>query len=55
MNGYADKLDGFKGYSLTANYAIAKNIVAQVEYYDLEEKETDLEAKTIWSQVVFTF
>ena len=56
MNGYADKMAGFKGYGLFANYAIAKNIVAQVEYYDLEEKEAaKKDVETLWTQVVFTF
>ena len=56
MNGKADKMAGFKGYSVAANYTFAKNIVGQVEYYDLKDKtNTDLKAKTIWSQVVFTF
>ncbi len=47
--------EGFKGYSVGANYALAKNIVAGVTYYDLESKETDQDAQTLWSQVVFTF
>lgn len=56
MNGAADKMFGFKGYSVAANYTLAKNIVGQVEYYDLEEKEGNKrEAKTLWTQVVFTF
>ena len=55
MNGLADDLDGFKGYSVAANYTFAKNIVGQVEYYDLEEKEADRDAETLWAQVVFTF
>ena len=55
MNGKADKMDGFKGYSVAANYTFAKNIVGQVEYYDLEEKEGNREAQTLWSQLVFTF
>ena len=60
MNGLADDAlmtadEGFKGYSLVANYAVAKNIVAQVEYYDLDQKKGDKDAQTIWSQVVFTF
>ena len=60
MNGLADDAimtlnEGFKGYSVIANYAVAKNIVAQVEWYDLEAKEGDKDAQTIWSQVVFTF
>ena len=36
---------GFKGYSVFANYTFAKNIVGQVEYYDLKDKVTDLKAK----------
>ena len=47
--------EGFKGYSVGANYALAKNIVAGVTYYDLESKETDKDAQTLWSQVVFSF
>ena len=55
MNGYADDMQGFKGWGLFANYALAKNIVAQVEYYDLEDKESKEERDTLWTQVVFTF
>ena len=59
MNGYADKYDyadgGFKGYSVIANYAFAKNIVGQVEWYDLESKKGSNDVSTIWSQLLFTF
>ena len=56
MNGVADKMgDGFKGYSVFANYTFAKNIVGQVEWYDLEEKEGSRESNTLWSQLLFTF
>ena len=60
MNGYADKwvndkADGFKGYGVFVNYAFAKNIVGQVEWYDLETREGGQEADTIWSQLLFTF
>ena len=49
--------EGFKGYSVGANYALAKNIVAGVTYYDLETKEAgkNTDAQTLWSQVVFSF
>ena len=47
---------GFKGYGVFANYTFAKNIVGQVEYYDLENKEVhDVDMETLWAQVVFTF
>ena len=57
MNGVADEMLGFKGYGVFANYALAKNIVAQVEYYDLEEKggANKKDVETLWTQVVFTF
>ena len=48
--------DGFKGFEIGANYTVAKNIVAAVKYYDLEEREGDSDnVKTLWSEVVFTF
>ena len=56
MNGLADSMHGFKGYSVIANYTFAKNIVGQVEWYDLEEKEyTERDADTLWAQMLFTF
>ena len=56
MNGLADSMLGFKGYSVIANYTFAKNIVGQVEWYDLEDKEGNKEdADTLWAQLLFTF
>ena len=55
MNGKADDMFGFKGYSIFANYTFAKNIVGQVEWYDLEGKEGSGDSQTIWSQLLFTF
>ena len=47
--------DGFKGYEVGANYAIAKNVVAAVKYFDMESREGDAEEKTLWSEVTFSF
>ncbi|WP_432642417.1 S-layer homology domain-containing protein [Acidaminococcus sp.] len=48
--------DGFKGWMVGGNLAVAKNMVAQVEYYDLKDKgSTSNHAKTLWSQMVVTF
>jgi hypothetical protein len=67
MNGFYG-YTGFEGYMIGANYALAKNIVASLEWYDLKSKSVasldengkmvkhpkeDME--TIWAQVVFTF
>ena len=49
------EVDGFQGYEVGANVALAKNIVAGVKYYDLESREGDLDDQAIWSEVVFTF
>ena len=50
---------GFKGYMVGVNYALAKNIVAAVEYSDFDAKDNYTgkkpSDKTIWSEVVFTF
>ena len=53
--GNDEVTDGFKGYEVGANVALAKNIVAAVKYYDLESREGDLDDQAIWSEVVFTF
>ena len=48
-------VDGFQGFEVGANVALAKNIVAGVKYYDLESREGDYDDQAIWSEVVFTF
>ena len=58
MNGDYSEFgpDGFKGWMVGGNLTLAKNMVAQVEYYDLKDKgNTDNHAKTLWSQMVVTF
>lgn len=47
--------DGYKGFEVGANVTLAKNIVAAVKYFDLEEREGNKDAQTLWSEVVFTF
>ena len=55
MDGNYD-VNGFKGFRVGAAYAVAKNIVASVDYYDLESKVgEEASMKTLWSQVQFTF
>ena len=58
MNGHYDSFgpEGFKGWMVGGNLTVAKNMVAQVEYYDLKDKgATSNHAKTLWSQMVVTF
>ncbi len=46
---------GYKGWNVGANWAVAKNIVAVVNYYDFEGKENGKDAETIFSELYFTF
>lgn len=57
MNGRYDVFpeEGFKGWQFGGNVALAKNMVAQVEYFDLKGKDSDEHARTLWSQMVVTF
>ena len=49
-------LTASRGWMVGGNLTVAKNMVAQVEYYDLKDKgNTDNHAKTLWSQMVVTF
>ena len=55
---YADTLifeQGYKGWNVGASYAVAKNIVAVVNYYDFEAKESGEDADTIFSELYFSF
>ena len=47
--------EGVKGLYAKANYAVAKNMVAQVEYWDLKSHETNDKYKTLWTHLVVTF
>ena len=46
---------GYKGWNVGASYAVAKNIVAVVNYYDFEAKESGEDAETIFSELYFSF
>ena len=55
MNSWQADGDGFEGFEVGANVALAKNIVAGVKYFDLEQREGNEDEQAIWSEVVFTF
>lgn len=46
---------GYKGWNVGASWAVAKNIVAVVNYYDFEAKEGGEDADTILSELYFSF
>ena len=50
--------EGLKGYEVGVGYTVAKNVVANVAYYDIDNKDCpsdDDSAKMLWSTVTFTF
>jgi hypothetical protein len=56
MNGTIPNDGGFKGYKVAGYYAVAKGMVAGVEYYDLKAKEGDKEkARTLWTELQVRF
>ena len=46
---------GYKGYGIVANYAIAKNIVGELGYYDTDSKLNDKESQLLYADLYFTF
>jgi hypothetical protein len=47
---------GFKGFRVGADYAVAKNMVATVDYYDIKGKDNaGNKAKTVYTQLIMTF
>lgn len=46
---------GFEGYKVGANYAVAKNMIATVEYADFKSKTDNLKNSAVWSEMTFIF
>ena len=49
------KEGGYKGYGLVANYTLAKNIVAELSYYDTDAKATNSDSQLLYADLYFTF
>ena len=46
---------GYEGFGLVANYALAKNIVAELSYFDTEAKAANDDEKKFYADLYFTF
>ena len=47
---------GFKGFRVSADYAVAKNMVTRVSYFDLKNKEGNKnKSKTFYGELIVTF
>ena len=47
--------EGFKGYMIGGGVTLAKNMVYQLHYYDLEGKESGLDDRILWSRLQIMF
>ena len=47
--------EGFCGYSIGANYTVAKNIIAGLAYYDFKGRESKDKRRTLWTELSFVF
>ena len=55
MTGLADYMQGFKGVGFGFAYTLMENVVYSIEYYDLKDKKTGLQGRTIWNHVAYYF
>ena len=47
---------GVKGYEVGVGYTVAKNVIAEVSYYDLESQRTSAwDNQMLWSRLTFSF
>ena len=46
---------GYEGWKAGVNYAVAKNMLATVEYVDLEAKDDSTDDKTLWTELKLFF
>ena len=46
---------GYKGYGIVANYTLAKNIVAELSYYDTDSKLNNKDSQLLYADLYFTF
>ena len=47
--------EGFKGYMVGGGVTLAKNMVYQLHYYDIEGKESGLDDRILWSRLQIMF
>ena len=48
-------LEGSKGWYVKADWAVAKNIIADIEYWDLKGRVDSCKSKTLWTALNFAF
>ena len=57
MEGTANDFltEGYKGYSLSGSYTIAKNMMYTIKWFDLKGRESNDKGKTLWNEFQLRF
>lgn len=55
MSGLGNYMDGFSGWGAMAYYTLSENLVFSLQYYDLTDKTTEEKARTLWSEISWSF
>lgn len=55
MSGLGNYMDGFSGWGAMVYYTLRENLVFSLQYYDLTDKTTGEEGKTLWSELSWSF
>ena len=54
LNAFSDQ-GGYEGWSVGADYTVAKNVLLSVNYYDTEAKEGTADDQRLYSELHFFF
>ncbi len=46
---------GYKGYSLSASYTFAKNMMYNIQWFDLKSRTNDTKHRTLWNEIQLRF
>ena len=47
--------DGYKGYSVSGSYTLAKNMMYSLQWYDLKDRQDSKKYKTLWNELQIRF
>ena len=47
--------EGYKGYSLSGSYTVAKNMMYTIKWFDVKGRVTDVKNKVLWNEFQLRF
>lgn len=55
MNGLGSYMDGFSGWGAMFYYTLRENLLFSLQYFDLTNKTTDEDGRTLWTELTWGF